>query len=429
LILFGALFLVVFVVVAIAEGVGDPTIPDGDAALVKGVPGEIGEVSEAEVEHAIELAAAQAEMKKAPKPGDPKYDELKETALKSVFEGIWIQGVAAEWGIEVSDKEVAKEFQKIKRESFKSDAEFQKFLKESHYTQDDVNKRVKIQMLSAQLQEKLKEKTPKASQSEIEDYYEAAKATQFTQKPSRDVRLIANKDKQKAEEAFDAVAGDNSEENWSKTAKKYSEDPSAKTNGGLQKGVQEGVLEEPLNKEIFAALEGRAEGPIKAQRGYVVFEVVNSTPESVQELKAVESQIESELTQRLEQEYFQGFVGTFNNEWTSRTFCAPGYVIERCANYTSDARPLKAPPGCYEEDPKGGRPEACPAPVYQAVPAMPGSITPLEPQGKRLTQRPRQAGEEDEAPAATPGVPEGLVPPTGGEAPPQEAPPQEAPSE
>jgi peptidyl-prolyl cis-trans isomerase SurA len=429
LILFGVIFLALFIIIAIAEGVGDPSIPDGDAALVKGVPGDIGNVSEDEVEHAIELAAAQGGMKKTPKPGDPKYDELKEAALKSVLEGIWIHGLAAQWGIEVNDKEVAKEVKKIKNESFKSEAEFQKFLTESHYTPDDVNERVEIQMLNTQLQEQLEGKAPKPSQSEIEDYYEAAKATQFTQKPSRDVRLIVNKDKKKAEEALDAVASDNSKENWSKTAKKDSEDPTAKTNGGLQKGIQEGFLEEPLDAAIFGAPEGRVEGPIQAQRGYAVFEVINSTPESVQELKTVESQIESTLTQRLQQEYFPGFVADFTSEWTSRTFCAAGYVMERCANYTRGAHPSSAPPACYEEDPKGGRPEACPAPVFQLVPALPGSITPLEPQGKPLAQRPRPVEEPGGAAAGATGLPEGAIPPTGGEAPPEEAPPEEAPSE
>jgi parvulin-like peptidyl-prolyl isomerase len=427
LVLFGVLFLVLFIVVAIAEGVGDPSIPDGDAAFVKGVPGDVGNVSEAEVEHAIELAAAQEGAKKTPKPGDPKYDELKETALKSVLEGVWIRGISDEWGIEVSDEEVAKELAKIKKESFKTEAEFQKFLKESNYTPEDVTLRVEIQMLASQLSEQLKEKAPEVSQSEIEDYYEAAKATQFTQKPSRDVRLIVNKDEKKAEEALDTVASDNSAKNWSQAAKKYSEDPATKASGGVQKGVEEGTLEEPLDAEVFAALEGRVEGPIKAQRGYTVFEVINSTPESVQELKAVESQIESSLTQRLEQDYFAAFTADFATEWTTRTFCADGWVIERCANYKSDARPASAPPACYEEDPKGGLPEACPAPVFQLVPAMPGSITPLEPQGKPLTQRPRQVGETGETPAGATGLPEGAIPPTGGEAPPQEAPPQEAP--
>jgi parvulin-like peptidyl-prolyl isomerase len=410
--LFGVAFILLFAIVAISEGLGDPSVPSGDAALVEDVPGDIGNVSEAEIAHAIELAAKQAGEKKAPKPGDPKYEEMKKTGMQSVLEAIWIQGVADEWGIEATDAEVAKELKKVKKESFKSEAEFQKFLKESGYTPADIDTRVKIQILSTQLQEQLKEKAPTPSQDEVEDYYEAAKATQFTQKPSRDVRMIINKDSKKAEEAFDAVSGDNSETNWKKVARKFTEDPTTKASGGLQKGVAEGTLEEPLNKEIFDASEGVIEGPIKAQGGYVVFEVVSLTPESVQELKTVEAQIQSTLTQQLEQEYFTNFVSTFNNEWTQRTFCASGYVIERCANFEDSGRPPTAPEGCYEADPKGGTPEACPAPVSQLVPALPGTVTPLAPKGKPLAQRPRpldEPGAASEGGAA--GLPEGAVPP------------------
>ena len=420
LMIFGIGFIVLFAIVAIAEGLGDPSVPSGDIALVENTPGDIGEVTEAEFEHALNLAAAQAGEKKAPKPGDPKYEQLKETALNSLFESIWLQGLAHQWDIEVTDQEVAKQLKKVKKESFKTEAEFQEFLKESRYTPADIDERVRLQILSQELQEQLKEKAPEPSQREIEAYYEAAKDTQFTQKPSWDVRLIVNKDRKKAEEAFDAVSKDNSEENWKKVAKKFSEDPTTKANGGLQQGVQEGVLEEPLNEVVMNAPEGRIEGPVKAQRGYTVFEVASSSPETVQELKAVESQIKSALAQRLEQEYFTGFVGTFNSEWTDRTFCDPDYLTQRCSNFEFSGRPVTAPEACFEEDPKGGRPEACPAPVSQLVPAMPGTVTPLEPRGKPLTQRPRPLDEPGAAGAEeAPGLPEGAVPPPTG-APPAE---------
>lgn len=419
LLIFGIAFVVLFAVVAISEGLGDPSVPSGDAALVEDVPSGLGAVSEADVAHAIELAAKQAGEKKAPKPGDPKYEETLNAAMQSVLEGIWIQGIADEWGIEVTDAEVAKELKKVKKESFKSDAEFQKFLEESGYTPEDLDTRVKIQIMSTQLQEQLKEKAPTPTQSQIENYYEAAKDTQFTQKPSRDVRKIVNQDRKKVEEALDALSGDNSEANWKETAKKFSEDPTTKASGGLQKGVAEGVLEEPLNADVFDAPEGVIEGPIKTPQGFVVFEVVSSTPESVQELKAVEAQIQSTLAQQLEQEYFSSFVSTFANEWTQRTFCASDYAIERCANFEDDGRPATTPAGCYEADPKGGRPEACPAPVSQAIPALPGSITPLAPQGKPLPQRPRPLDEPGAGAEEAAGLPEGAVPPPTG-APPAE---------
>lgn len=418
LLVFGVLFIALFLVVAIADGVGDPSIPSGDAILVQDVPGDIGNLSSERVEHAVELAALQGGEKQAPKPGSAKYEELKETAVNSLLESIWIQGLADERGIEVSEKEVADELKKVKKESFKSEAEFQKFLKESHYTSADINERVKIPMLGRKLQEQLKEEAPQPSQSEIEAYYEAAKATQFTQKASRSVRLVVNKDQGKATEASEALTKDNSQKNWEAVAKKYSEDASTKEKGGLQEGVQEGVLEEPLNEAVFKTPEGVVEGPLKAPRGYTVFEVVSSNQETMQPLKTVESQIKATLAQQLEQEFFTSFGTNFNTEWTQRTFCASGYVTERCSNYKSSGHPAAAPEGCYEADPKGGRPEACPAPVYQLIPAMPGTVTPLEPKGKPLAQRPHPAGGEGGA-GATTGLPEGVVPPTEG-APPAE---------
>jgi parvulin-like peptidyl-prolyl isomerase len=420
LLVFGVAFVVLFAVVAISVGVGHPSVPEGDAAVVEDTPGDIGKISIAKVEHAIELAAAQGGEKTTPKPGDPKYDEAKETAVNSILEGIWIQGLSSQWGIEVSEKELAAEVEKVKKESFESEAEFQKFVKESHYTPADVNEKVLLQTLSKELQEQLKEKVPTPSQSEVKAYYEAAKDTQFTQKPSRDVRLIVNKDRKKAEEAKEALAKDNSAKNWATVAKKYSEDPATKESGGLKKGLQEGVTEEPLDAAIFSTPEGQVEGPINAQGAYNVFEVVNSTPESVQELKTVESQIQSTLAQRAEQEYFTNFVAGFQTEWTQRSFCAAEFTTERCANYKGSGHATTAPEGCYEANPKGGLPEACPAPVAQLVPALPGTVTPLEPKGKPLAQRPIPKAEADEEATGVPGLPEGVVPAPAEEAPPAE---------
>jgi parvulin-like peptidyl-prolyl isomerase len=410
LVAFGALFVVLFVVVAIAEGIGHPSVPAGDVAYVESAPEGKSDVTMADFKHGLVQAAAQSGQKKLPKPGEKQYEELKETALNALLEPIWLQGLAEEEGIAVSNKEVLAEFKKLKKENFKTEAEYKKFLKEAHYTRKDVLERVKLQKLSTELQEQLKERVPKPSQSEVESYYEAAKATQFTTKPSRDIRVVVNKSKKKAEEALAALSKDNTSKSWKKVAAKYSEDATTKKEGGLRKGVTEGSNEEPLDADIFGASEGQVIGPVKTKQGYTVFEVENSTPEKVQELKEVEAQIQSTLAQRAEQEYFTGFVANFNSKWQARTFCAAGYETSRCANYKSSGHPATAPEGCYEAHPKGGLPEACPAPVFQAIPALPGSVTPLEPTGKPLAQRPHPAGEEKEETGATTGLPPGVVP-------------------
>lgn len=406
LLVFGVGLIVLFAIVAIAEGIGKPDIPSGSVAVVEDAPDGSGEITDARFEHALEQAAASLGLKAPPKPDDPQYEEAKEGALKSLLESAWIQGLAAERGVTASDKELDKELQKA-IDSFGSKAEFDKFVKEAHYTKAGVDEQVKLQVLKTKLQDELSKEAPEPSQEEIEDYYEAAKSTQYTKQPTRDIRLIVNNEQEKAEKALARLESGNTAKDWSSVAKEYSEDPATKEKGGLQRSVTESVLEEPLGTDVFDAPEGELEGPIKAPRGFVVFEVESSTPESFTPLKDVEAQIESTLAEQLERDFFAAFVADFQLSWTQRTFCAPGYVTEQCANFEGDAHPEGALPACYEEDPKEGLPEeGCPAPVFQLVPALPGSVTPLERQGKPMAQRPQPvpSGKSEEAASAAPPI-------------------------
>jgi parvulin-like peptidyl-prolyl isomerase len=406
LLIFGIGFILLFAIVAIAEGVGDPSIPSGDVALIEGAPDGSGEITEAKFDHALEQSAVAGGLEKVPKPGDNQYEELKEGALKALFEAVWIQGLAEEQGVTASDKELDEGLQKAIAESFGgSKEEFNKYLKEAHYTQVDVDEKVKLQVLAGKLQEDIGKEAPQPSEDEVEDYYEAAKASQFKQAETRDVRSIVNQEREKAEKALARLEKDNSPEAWDRAAKEFSEDAATMQKGGLQANVSEEFLGEPLKAAVFDAPEGRLEGPLKAPNGFIVFEVVGSTPESFQELEAVEGSIESTLAQRNEQDFFAAFLADYQLTWSSRTFCAPGYVTESCANFKLSGHPLTAPASCYEADPKSGPPEDCPAPVFQLIPALPGSVSPLEPQGKPLAQRPQPVPSEQSEEAGAPPPP------------------------
>jgi parvulin-like peptidyl-prolyl isomerase len=405
---FGALLVVLFLGFAIAQGLGQPSVPSDAVAVVEETPGDIGTVTKEEFDRAIAQTAAAGKVTPVPKPGDDKYEELKETALGEVFDAIWIQGEAEEMGISVTSEEVAKELEKLKNQAFKTPKQYEEFLKESKFTQEDVDLRVKLQMIGAKVQEEVTNESSKPSSSEIENYFEAAKSSQYTTPESRDIRLIKNKDKAEVEAAKAALEEDDSIKSWEKVAKKYSTD-TTKGGGGLRAGVSEGTLSEPLDAAVFAASQGSIEEPLQESQLYVVFEVMKITPEKVQSLEEVESQISAQLEEQAQQQTFARFVRNYSSTWKSRTFCASDYLIERCANFKGDGRPAEANPACYEADPKAPA-EACPAPIGQVKPAQPGSVSPLSPEGQKLAQRPRPAGEE-EASAATP---ESLgVPPTG----------------
>ncbi len=411
---FAALLIVLFAIFAVAQGIGHPSVPSGAVAVVEDAPDDLGTVTEEEFQHALDQAAAQEKITPVPKPGDKKYDELKETALGEVIDSIWIQGQAEEMGISVTQKEIAEELKKLKDKAFKTEKQYEEFLKEADFTQADVDTRVTIQMLSEQIQTQVTEEAPIPSNREIEDYYQAAKSSQYTTPESRDIRVIKNKDKAKVEEAKAALEKDDSNKSWEKIAKKYSTD-ATKNTGGLQSAVTEGAgtLKEPLEAAVFAAPQGELEGPLEEGQTFTVFEVMKITPEKVQTLDEAKPQISAQLAEQAKQQAFAAFVRQYGTKWQSRTFCAGDFTIARCANFSTDGRPTEANAACFEANPKTPA-EACPAPITSIKPAVPGTVSPINREGQKLPQRPRPSKLE-EAVAPEGEIPGGAVPGVPGE--------------
>jgi parvulin-like peptidyl-prolyl isomerase len=413
LVVFGALLILLFAGFAIAQGIGSPSVPSGDVALVEDVPDDIGTVSEADLKRAVLQQVASGQLKKPPKPGEKKYEELQTAALGELLNTIWIQGEAEELGITVTPKQIADELAQIKKQNFKTEAEYQEFLKTSNFTKEDVLTRVKLQLLSNQIQEEVAKEAPPPSEAEIASYYDSVKDTQFTTAESRDVRVVVNEDKGKLEEAKELLEKDDSPGSWKKVAEKFSEDPTTKSSGGLQRALSEELLasQPDLKDLVFGSAAGVLAGPTDVQGKFFLIEVDKLNPAKVQTVKEASGQIRTQLTQQVAQEVFSDFISEFQSKWESRTFCAEDVAVESCSNYVGSGRPPGAPPACYEADPKGGLPAACPAPVTPAAPALPGSTTILKPQGDRKPQRPRPEGLKESSEEA---LPETLQPTEGG---------------
>lgn len=411
---FAALFILLFVIFAIAQGIGHPSIPSGSVAVIEDAPDGLSPITDAQFQHALVQAAAEDKVTPVPKPGDEKYKAEQEKAMGSLIESVWIQGLAEEEGLEITSKEVSEELDKLKEKAFKTEQQYKEFLKEAHFTQEDVNTRVKLQMITEQIRNQVTEGAPIPSSSEIKNYYEAAKSSQYTTPESRDIRVIKNSDKAKVEAAKAALEKDDSIKSWEAVAKKYSTD-TTKSTGGLQSAVTEGsgTLQEPLEAEVFAAEQGELEGPLTEGKTYTVFEVMKITPEKVQSLDEAKSQISAQLAEQSQQQTFAAFTRNWGTTWQSRTFCASDFTNARCANYKPSGRPAEADEACFEANPKKA-PEACPAPITSIKPAQPGTVSPLNREGQRLAQRPRPAGlKEGAAPEGE--IPAGLVPGATGE--------------
>ena len=86
---------------------------------------------------------------------EQQYTSLKQEVLGFLISSEWVIGEAANLGVKVSDAEVKKEFEKIKNEQFPKAAEFEKFLATSGQTVSDLLLRVKLNMLSSKIQQKI----------------------------------------------------------------------------------------------------------------------------------------------------------------------------------------------------------------------------------------------------------------------------------
>jgi parvulin-like peptidyl-prolyl isomerase len=387
LVLFAVVFVALFVIFAVAEGLGAPSVPSGDIALVSSAPAKFENISEADYNKSLEQQESQAGLKKPPKAGSKKAEELHKAAIGELLNSAWIFGEAEELGIKVTPKEVETELAKVKKESFKTEKAFQEFMKQSHFTMEDVNERLELQVLSTKIQEKITGETPPPTEAELESYYEAEKAKQFTKPATRDVRVVVNENKKEVEAAQKALEADNSEASWKKVTKKYS--PTTAAQGGLQKEISEELLQEPLKKDIFKSETGELIGPVKQAKSLLLLEVVADHPEKVQSFAEVKATIEQTLASEREQKYFSEWVAEdFQAKWTSRSHCASGFTIEQCANYKGSGHPAEASEACYEANPKTPAKE-CPAPVVQNQPALPGSVSLTKPEGERKVQRPR----------------------------------------
>jgi foldase protein PrsA len=353
------------------------------AALSSQQPGSTTKVSVPDPPDFTKCVAAK--QKSAPKPakGQPKpstaqfktqckqeYEGLRDQVLQFLIQAEWIQGEAKDQGVKVSDAELKKSFEQQKKQSFPTEKEYKAFLKSSGMTQEDIDLRVKIDLLSNKIRTKVTKEKKTVTSADIQKYYDKNKA-RFAQPEKRDLNVVLTKTKAKANQAKSALDSDDS---WKAVAKKYSIDQASKDAGGKLPGVQPGQQEKAFDTAVFQAKKGQIEGPVKTQFGYYVFEVTKVTPKSQQSLEEATPTIKQLLQQQGEQKTLNDFVKSFEKKWKDRTNCRKGYVVTMCKNAPKPKKGAQTtPPGAVPAQPQGGASQggAQQVPQTPAQPAQP----------------------------------------------------------
>jgi foldase protein PrsA len=287
------------------------------------------------IAHLQATTPAPAKGQTAPTPAQLKsqcqqqYKQLQQQVLGFLISSDWVIGEASHLGVKVSDAEVHKQFQKIKSQQFPRPAEFEKFLKTTGQTTSDLLLRVKLNLLSSKIQEKVAKKKHAVTKAEIEKYYNENKQRYGTPE-KRSVEIILAKTEANAKKAKQEVESGKS---FASVAKQVSIDPTSKANGGLLSEVVKGQQEKSLDAAIFSARPGVLGGPLKTAFGYYVYRVKSSTPGNQQSLAQAEAAIKSQLTATQSQTALSKFVKEFRKKWKGMTDCRSGFVVKDCKQF------------------------------------------------------------------------------------------------
>jgi len=309
-------------VAAKSSGQANAAVPDPDADYAKCI-------------------AAKRKTTPAPAKGQPKvtdaalktqckqeYDQLRNQVLQLLISFKWIQGEAESQSVKVTDAEVKKSFGEQKKQSFPKDADYKKFLQTSGQTEADILQRVKLDLLSNKIRDKVVKGKDAVSDKAIEDFYNKNKA-RFAQPEKRDLRVVLTKNKAEADKAKAALESGDS---WKEVAKKYSIDDTSKAAGGKLPAQAKGTLDKELDDAVFSADKNELVGPIKTQYGYYVFSVSDITEASQQTLAEAKETIKQTLQSQNQQTALDTFVKDFTKRWKDKTECSDGYKTTDCKN-------------------------------------------------------------------------------------------------
>jgi foldase protein PrsA len=260
---------------------------------------------------------------------EQQYKSLQQEVLGFLISSNWVLGEASSLGVKISDAEVKKQFEKIKDQQFPKAAEFEKFLTTSGQTVSDLLLRVKLNLLSSKIQQKVVKEKSKVTPAEISKYY-SENPKRFEVAEKRNLLIILTKTEAQAKKAKQEIESGKSFES---VAKSVSIDPTSKSNGGKLTGVVKGQEEKALDTAVFAAPKNVLSGPVKTPFGYYIFEVQSTAPGSQQTLKQAEASIKSTLTATQQQTALSTFVKEFKKKWMAKTECRFGYQVADCKGY------------------------------------------------------------------------------------------------
>ena len=298
-------------------GGGGGSVSKEDVAVVAG-----DHITRADLDRRLQQAKCSYDLQKRPFPkaGSPEYQAIQAQILQSLVQRTELQQKAPGLAVSVTDKQVDDQLTKLKKQYFSGgEKRYQAELKRQCVTDAEVHTDIRANLLSDALYRKLTADA-KVSDAEAKAYYDTHPQA-YTQPQTRVVRHILVKDKKLADKLYAQLKGG---ANFATLAKKYSQDPGSKAQGG-KLTISKGQTVPEFDAVAFALKTGEIAKPVHTQFGWHIIQAVKpTTPRQSTPFAQVKEAIRQQLLQQKRSSELQTWLDGVKKEYAAKTSYATG---------------------------------------------------------------------------------------------------------
>lgn len=257
-----------------------------------------------------------------PQPGTDDYQALRGQAMGFLVQRAQFEQKARDLGIEVSDKDVDKRLKQLIQQYFGGNkTKYEKQLKQQGLSEDQVKEDVRAQVIQEKLYNEVT-KDVQVSDKDLQATYKKNKS-QYVQPATRDVRHILVKKKGLADRLYAELTGG---ANFASLAKKYSQDPSSKSQGG-KLTVSRGQTVPPFDKAAFSLSTRSISKPVKTQYGWHIIQPLGAVKKQrTTPFSQVREAIRQQLLQERKQQKMNEWVADIRKDFAKETTYQVGYA-------------------------------------------------------------------------------------------------------
>jgi hypothetical protein len=252
-----------------------------------------------------------------------EFQEVRQQALGFLISSQWLIGEAGAEGVPVTRQDVERRLAEKKRSFPNSEAEFGESLKAIDHTLADAELEIEAELAAEAIKRKLIAGEPKLSDGQIAAYY--ARHIQGYHIPEiRYFGIFENLDSaaQARQLMRDVAAGKSGDR--TPLHEKLPRRPFGYYNGE-KRTIVEAIFKAPLHVLT---------GPIRLNNLYFVIEITRIAHPYVQSLAQERTAIAKRLTEARERRTLAAFVAAWRRRWLARTSCQPGFVVQKCRQYS-----------------------------------------------------------------------------------------------